>query len=281
MSTLDVGHSASDVKALDATRHRLQQLTNALTSLRRDIEISDPLPPWSTLLTSSHLLTHHVTALTSYLGTAFNSHSDSTISNFSLGGQPHAYPLPSFPFGPEKENILGQLLRKKLDPEVEEWIESASHIADSAFDHQTSAHSDGDLRVAQLNAKEQEELWAWAKPRAGEIAAGIPWSIDYTIAEVDAGTETVNTGLKRKLDDGMETDDDEDDDQDDADEDEKMVDASSPLGKQSQNASMSLAGVSEPPTMPLEDVLKFMSTGMMPRSHGTAAGSTQPGIGPR
>jgi len=36
----------TDLKALDQTRQRLLQLTTALNSLRRDLEVTDPLPSW-------------------------------------------------------------------------------------------------------------------------------------------------------------------------------------------------------------------------------------------
>lgn len=35
-----------DIKSLDQLRTRLVQLTNMLASLRRDLEIGDPLPSW-------------------------------------------------------------------------------------------------------------------------------------------------------------------------------------------------------------------------------------------
>lgn len=36
----------NDLRALEQTRQRLLQLTNALSSLQREIAVSDPLPNW-------------------------------------------------------------------------------------------------------------------------------------------------------------------------------------------------------------------------------------------
>lgn len=257
MATTNPGHNINDIKPLDATRLRLFQLSNELGVLRQAIETSDPLPPWSTILRSSNLLSVQLGSLTEHLATAFNAHSDPALSNFSLGGQPHAYPLPSFPI--EQENILGQLLRKKLDPGVEEWVERASAAAASK-DHRG-------IEYKVLNREQQEELWAWAKPRAGEIAAGIPWGIDYSIAEQEAGVETVITGLKRKLDTGLESDDEDDDEDDDRDdgEDKHMEDVGG--GSKKQNiTTQDLLTASLKPVIPLDDMLRFMSTGTLPRT---------------
>lgn len=38
--------SQNDIKALDQTRQRIFQLSNALSSLRRELEANDPLPTW-------------------------------------------------------------------------------------------------------------------------------------------------------------------------------------------------------------------------------------------
>src|SRR5947207_2205118 len=39
-----------------------------------------------------------------------------------------AYPLPNFP-GRTQEELLGQLLRKKLEPKVEDWVQQGRELA--------------------------------------------------------------------------------------------------------------------------------------------------------
>jgi mediator of RNA polymerase II transcription subunit 8 len=82
---------------------------------------------------------------------------------------------------------------------------------------------------------------------------------DYTIAEREGGVEKVFTGLKRNLDR-----DSEDDDEDEADgaEGESMEDVQPSAGVLAKEEEDGI-DPSRPP-MPLESVLRFMSTGLLP-----------------
>jgi mediator of RNA polymerase II transcription subunit 8 len=101
---------------------------------------------------------------------------------------------------------LTQLLRKKVEPEVEELMARGRETAQS---------------VTREDAAELQDMWKelreWTHERIARYVqeeAGDP----YTKEERERGVENVRTGLKRDLED--ERDDGDDDDDDDADEDE-------------------------------------------------------------
>ena len=167
----------------------------------------------------------------------------------------HAYPLTNFP-GHMQENLLGQLLRKKLEPRVEDWIE----------EHTIKGEREGVAQVngaaAGLGKDELKELWSWATMESSGVVGpmrdddGAFWD-DFTIAEREAGTENVATGLRRKLD-GESDDEDEDDVNGD-----KMEDVT----PSSKTPTQDEAGVDTSlPPLPLDDVLRFMSTGAYPKT---------------
>ncbi|KAK3178154.1 hypothetical protein OEA41_000287 [Lepraria neglecta] len=103
--------TSQDIKTLEQTRQRLSQLTNSLASLQHLIETTHPLPPWSSLHTLSQVISQNLLSVSTHLST----HSG-LLSSLA------AYPLPTYP-GREKEPELNQLLRKKLEPHVEDWVE--------------------------------------------------------------------------------------------------------------------------------------------------------------
>jgi mediator of RNA polymerase II transcription subunit 8 len=112
------------------------------------------------------------------------------------------YPSTNYP-GRTQEGLLGQLLRKKYEPQVETWVDEG--------------------RAMQSGSKEGkeedvEDLWNWAAEWIGPRVAkyvGEDSRDHYTFEEQEAGIENVRTGLRRTLD---EEDSEEDDDGDDDDE---------------------------------------------------------------
>lgn len=170
----------------------------------------------------------------------------------------HAYPHASFP-GHSHEAVIQQLLRKKAEPNVEDWIEDNTNSA-------KVAKWDDGLDTG-LNDDEQKELWAFAKPTSTETAIGFltsgAFKYDYTLAEKDAGVENVVTGLRRKLRKTMRGEDDEDD-SDEEDEDEEMEDRmeedTMPAAKPPSDPFGDITGVDKnKSTMPIESWLKFVS----------------------
>ena len=115
--------------------------------------------------------------------------------------QAHAYPLTSYP-GHTHEALLGQLLRKKLEPGAEKWIE----------DHTTPPTTEAGQG---MKAEDLRELWQWAGPTSQRIIGPMleedgAFGDDFTIAEREDGVENVVTGLRRKLDGESEDEDEED-----------------------------------------------------------------------
>lgn len=126
--------------------------------------------------------------------------------NAELFNKVVVYPSTNYP-GRTQESILGQLLRKKLEPPVEKLVEDG--LAMEAAE--------------ATKYQEEEKLWDWA---SGWLQGRVPEYIgtemedNFTADERERGLDTVNTGLRRKLDD----DDDDDDEDSDEEEDEKMED---------------------------------------------------------
>lgn len=130
---------------------------------------------------------------------------------------------------------MGQLLRRKLDPGVVSWIEGSANGAESKQESQAS--SDG---ADKLTRTERRQLWASAGETSARILGEMPKGLDYTLSELVNGVENVETGLKRELRTGEEKIiyDDED------------------------------SGDEHAPGMLLEDIMRFMSRGEVPRGVG-------------
>jgi len=171
--------------------------------------------------------------------------------------------------------MLTQLLRKKLDPDAESWVQAGleratASIAESADALHDPAQNDD---VAKAQQQSREQRWSDAPARARELAAEMPWGANYTMAERagTGGVKAVETGLKRDLAaDESEEDYDEDDDGDDEDEDgEDDEDEKMDIDDKKTEGDAAQAAVPKGPMLPLEDVLRFMSTGVLvPRRQG-------------
>lgn len=174
-----------------------------------------------------------------------------------------AYPLPSFP-GRTEHGLLDQLLRKKLEPNVKEWVERGREVALSSFN----------TTQGGLTEQELTELWRWAPVTANNEARNREWGGNFTQEERDMGIKNVVTGLNRRLDEEGEEESDEDEDaveeDEAADEDEMEI-----VGVRRKSGAATVefdiaqktnhvptAAVS--PALPLEDVFRFMMTGSKP-----------------
>ncbi|KAL6716525.1 mediator of RNA polymerase II transcription subunit 8 [Lecanora helva] len=203
--------SPQDIKTLEQTRQRLSQLHNSLISLQQQLINSDPLPLWPSLHSFSQIISQNLASVSSHLST----HSP-LLSSLA------AYPLPNYP-GREQENILHQLLRKKLEPHVEDWVEEG--------------RAAGEGLAAQGRKDNIREFWEWAGMAANEQARKHEWGGEYILEEIEGGIENVVTGLKRGM--GEESED----------EDEENQEEGGEAGKEVAKA------------MPLEDMLRFMAKG--------------------
>lgn len=195
------------------------------------------------------------------------------------------YPSASFP-GRAQEGLLGQLLRKKLEPAVDDHIAEGrartAQILEGVIDNEE--------RYTRLRAL--DELWRWAGPAANEQARAHEWHGDYTNEERDGGVENVRTGLRRKLDDGEEeSSSEEDSEEGDGDEEyveksevesgEKMEGVTTRLRSASPEAKVNASSLrsnspdkgndgEKPvfamgPPMPVNAHFKYLMTGVLPR----------------
>ena len=124
----------------------------------------------------------------------------------NLYGSAVAFPLPQFP-GRTQEILLQQLLRTRLEPGVEEWMEQGQTVAQDVLQPDHLGKPDVDL----------QEVWEWAPGAANAQARRQHWGADYSRAEVESGIEKVISGLKRKLqvpEEGESSEEDEDDEED-------------------------------------------------------------------
>ncbi len=166
------------------------------------------------------------------------------------------YPLPNFP-GRAEESLLGQLLRKKLEPNVETWVEQGRKIANGIV-----ASADGHASGEDIAAL--RELWNWAGAAANEEARKREWGDDFTLEERGMGTANVVTGLKRRLDD--DEDEDESDEEGNSHETTGAKDAMEVDSgvKKTTGKEGSVPG-QVPAPLPMNELLRFMSTGVEPR----------------
>lgn len=162
----------------------------------------------------------------------------------------HAYPLPSFP-GNTQEHLLQMLLRKKLEPRAEDWIDEAVRQSKS-----TDARSP----TTVLGPDGMRELWNWAGPLASGIAKELDeadvFRANFTLAERASGIEKVVTGIRRNLDT-------EDDDEDDEDEGEAgdVMDIDGDGARKAKQAAHQPESQALPPPIPLINLLAFASCG--------------------
>ncbi|EMC94500.1 hypothetical protein BAUCODRAFT_550026 [Baudoinia panamericana UAMH 10762] len=241
--------SNDQLRAFDDLRQRLSQLSIFIETRKANLRNSDPLPSWPDLQ-GDH---DHIVRNLSEVQETLSKHRE-------LFTSAHAYPLPTFP-GRTKEGTLSAVLRKKLETRGEDWI--AEHLK---FGTETSGQAngsvDGTTTAHPLNTSEAKQLWGEAsqshRDMLGDFLQGGVFDDDYTIAEREAGIESVVTGLRRKLNDEDESD--EEDDDEGGDEDEKMEDVLP--AKPASTVEPSKGNTVQP--LRLETLLRFMTTGQLP-----------------
>ena len=165
---------------------------------------------------------------------------DSLTENAGLFTRMAVHPSTNYP-GRAQENVLTQLLRKKLEPDVEELVQ---HGRDAA----RVATPEG---VAELQGI-WLELREWTHGRIAEYVreeAGDVYTKDER--EAGGGVEGVRTGLRRDLDDDDESGDDDDDDDDDGEDedgDDDVERGGGPSGDKREAAPPQVRGL-EPETL--------------------------------
>ncbi|KAK0268763.1 mediator of RNA polymerase II transcription subunit 8 [Friedmanniomyces endolithicus] len=272
------------VNALDRLRGQLAIAAKQLGSARENVVRGDPLQSWESLQGDVHFIVQNIAAVQDTL----EKHREFLTSL-------HAYPLPSFP-GHTHEALLQNLLRKKLDIAPEDWVAQYSkprsqHNAESAREIRGDDTTD---------TADYEGLWSQVAkesvPRARTFVKDGAFRDAYTIAERSAGVATMTTGLKRdvrklpkdgkphrqsplfdllgfktmalEVEDGEDDEDFEDDDEradddekEEEDEDVHMKDVMPEHGGE----EIPEPGVDTTlPSMPMETMLRFMTTGTLP-----------------
>ncbi|KAF2814897.1 uncharacterized protein BDZ99DRAFT_458863 [Mytilinidion resinicola] len=209
--------TTDDLKALDQARNRMVAIVKSLEGIEGDLMRHEPLPNWPSLQKSSALLLRNITSLL-----------NSTTTNNEALQRMHSSPLATFP-GQSQSNLLHQLLRKKLEPNVEDWISEGLGYASKFCE--MGEFGDGSAAGQTEDGLDEysvSELWEWAGPAENDIARQV-----FTAEDEDE-------------------EDDEDDEDEEDEEDEPMKDAAP-------------AKDTEPPRLPLGTVLTYMSTGAVPK----------------
>ncbi|KAF2224453.1 mediator complex, subunit Med8 [Elsinoe ampelina] len=246
--------SQEAIRALEQVRQRLNNLSTQLGTLRRDLEGHEVLPSWTSIQNSATLLSHNLASLHATLSSAQ-----------PLLTAAHAYPLPSYPARTQEHSLL-MLMRKKLQPPVEDWIEEGakrgSQISGSDGDKQVNGTTNGVHKT--LKQDELDDLWAWAGQAANGIAREIgddAFADVFTLAEHEDGIENVVTGLRRQFWESDSEDEEEGGEGKKTDEmDVDEVDTRPDIIKR-----MDRPGIDKSrPPLSLETILKFTNTGQMP-----------------
>lgn len=116
--------------------------------------------------------------------------------NADLLNRAAIYPSTNYP-GRTQEGVLTHLLRKKLEPQVETWVEEGRSTHTTVIERGTDEKAEDELlegAMKWLSAR----IRTYAEDEADD---------NYTFEERDLGIENVRTGLRRKLEDDSSSDD--------------------------------------------------------------------------
>lgn len=127
---------------------------------------------------------------------------ESLNDNSELFARMVIHPSTNYP-GRTQENILTQLLRKKLEPDVEELVAEGRETAKLATPE----------GIAELQGI-WDEIREWTHGRIATYVRDEAGDV-YTKEERELGAEHVRTGLKKALDEDSDEDEDDDDEADD------------------------------------------------------------------
>ncbi|KAL2818775.1 mediator of RNA polymerase II transcription subunit 8 [Aspergillus cavernicola] len=269
MSTL----SPDQIKSLEQSRQRLIQLTHSLGSLITSLNQSDPLPSWPSLQSQASIISSNLLTLSTHLS-----------ENHDLLRSISAYPSPEFPTRTHG-NTLEQLLRTKLDPRVEDWVgrgrKSDNNNTDMGLWGTLTSNSaaglsstgqglSGEGNVARLSEGDLAALWEWAPVEANSEARRRNWGGDFTLEERERGVQSVaaGLGLRRVLED----DEDESEEEEEEEEEDEMEVVGVRKSVTGSGFEFDIAAASGgarqegvAPVVPLDDILRYMTTGIPPR----------------
>lgn len=233
--------SQKQINALDTIRSHLTLLRSNFDTLNQQIQDPNtPLPAWPTLQKQTSVLLQSLETLVVQ-----------TRENDDLLNNAVVFPTTTFPTA-TADHVLQSLLRSKFEPGVDEWVEESERAAKKVDDH------------GVLGGEDRAELWAGAMEVFSELGRKQIWGADYTAQEVEDGVEKVDAGLRRKLEVPIDPDDEDFEEDEEGEEDMGDEDGEDQEGEMDldQPAEKKLPPVAlHKEQMPLNDVLKFMTTG--------------------
>ncbi|KAL2814293.1 mediator of RNA polymerase II transcription subunit 8 [Aspergillus granulosus] len=245
------------LKTLEQSRQRLVQLTHSLGSLITSLNQSDPLPSWPSLQSQASIISSNLLTLSTHLS-----------ENHELLRSISAYPAPEFPTKTHG-NTLEQLLRTKLDPRVEDWVSRGRKgDANALAKPNTTLPGGGVSGTGGLSEGDLAALWRWAPVEANMEARRRNWGGDFTLEERERGIQGVaaELGLRRTLEDDEGSS--EEDEEEEADEMEVVGVRKSASGVEFDIAASGAVGAAGQegvaPSVPLDDILRYMTTGVLP-----------------
>ncbi|MCJ1233265.1 mediator of RNA polymerase II transcription subunit 8 [Varicellaria rhodocarpa] len=234
----------SAIKTLEQTRQRLSLLNNSLIAFQASIVQHDPLPEWTSFKSSATIISQSLASLSTHLST-----------NAPLLSRMAVYPLPSFP-GRTQEGLLQQLLRKKLEPGVEEWVEEGRRGGGVGMDDKEDEGGEGEGGgggKVDMGKKEEgalTELWAWAGGAANEEARMYVWG----------GGGEGGSGDEEEDSEEGEGEGEEQEEEGEGEDGDVMDIDSGGVGKGGEKVALV--------PVPVAEVLRFMMTGVVPRGRG-------------
>jgi mediator of RNA polymerase II transcription subunit 8, fungi type len=251
-----------EIRTLEQIRQRLQTLNSSITALQTNFYEVQPLPTWCVFITqdldvvSQALISLARSSLQSHSGLISNNLqavAKQLADNQQLLSSLVAYPLPQYP--KSQAHLLEHLLRTKLEPEVEEWVEKGQEIAQKASKE----------RYSGLSEPARDELWQWAPIAANDEIRKQNWGGDYTMAEKQSGIENVVTGLRRELQEPPDPEEQDEvegaDESEEADDDEEDV-VEIRRKPNAPGLEFDLSTAKRPTSqMPIENIFRFMVTG--------------------
>ncbi|KAK9249240.1 mediator of RNA polymerase II transcription complex subunit 8-domain-containing protein [Lipomyces tetrasporus] len=177
--------AAVPVDSLESVRQRLSQLTHWLNRLQALVQ-QPTLPAWHTLHSQFAMVLKQLAALSHTL----NQHADTLRAT-------NAYPLPSFPVVQEN-GLLTTLLRKRVEPEVDEWIKVGAD--EGAAQHNNYSGGTKRRRMA-------DDVWFFASQVAENERESRAWDGNFTAEELVrnrdvGGDEGASSATAINLDDG-------------------------------------------------------------------------------
>lgn len=171
---------------LDALRNRVHALSQAINALQRDLNATPPtqLPPWEAIQRQHHIL---MSQLVSLLETLFKH----GYNQDSFLARAHAYPESNFP-GISQTGLMQQLMRKKLEPSVEDWMERGTQAAGKA-QMQAQAQAQAQAEGGPVTTVKEEDVKVPQSAVSDDIMAGLEAAIGPS-PTVGGGKDTAMSG---------------------------------------------------------------------------------------